>query len=201
MPSAAIPAIYEEFNDLTLFATFQGGFTVTGSRLRESSTGVDNLGGRLNGESFNNQYSEIGVPTFTTGGKAGAAVRCNGTSTWNMALVDLPAASMYLYRVDIGIYTQLSTVAVTVTVPFTVRAEIIGATLYGYINGTLVDFVVDTAPLASGRPGLYLTGGSSVANQEIDNWEAGPLAPGTHPMRRHPQSALSPPPMRPYRLA
>lgn len=200
MPSNAIPPLYDNFDSATLpnRAVFTGGFSTTPGRLRCSSAGTDNAGGLV--DTFNNQYSEVTVVTLTTGGKPGVMVRLS--TGWNgyMLNADFPASTLFLYKVSTGAYTTLASVAgQTFTVPFKLRLEVIGATLYSYFDGAqILDPTVDTA-IATGAPGYYLTG-SNVANQELEDWEGGPLPAGSYPARRHPQASAQPLPNRAYRM-
>jgi len=59
-------------------------------------------------------------------------------------------------------------VAVTVTLPCTVKFEAIGSAISVYVNGTLADTGTDTELTAAGRPYFYMTNTTST-HAEIDS--------------------------------
>lgn len=203
MPSNAVPPIYDNFDaGLTgSRAIFSGGINTTPGRARPSTTGSDNVAGRTGVDSLNDSYSEIQIVTLTTNAKAGAVVRAS--SGWNgyTFLADTTTTpNVFLYRVATGAYTALQSTTLTLTTPFRLRLEVIGATLYTYLDGLAVfDPTVDVT-YVSGQPAFQLIGNTNVANQELEDWEAGPLPAGSYSPRRHPQASPQPLPDRVYRM-
>lgn len=181
--------IREEFIDTNHLDIALGGFTATSNRLRTSSTATFNLPTALPDTVWVDQYSEILVPTFTTGAETGAAVRVNVTNGvgYSMhAIKDSGDIEFLEIRSGWSVWSIAVVVASAPTPPFRLRTEIIGEMAYCFVDGGLegslyLPSVLGAAFLSSGTPALTMYNNTAVANGEIETWEAGPLPAGYVP--------------------
>lgn len=186
------PAIRDDFTTAAGITAGTGGFTATGGRLQTTGTGAFCAGGTVAQPGYADQYGEVLVPTQGAGAEIGLLLRAdipNGKAYGVHNIRDNGTIDFLDIRTGWSVWDQANIVVGVPTPPYTMRAEMIGETLYCFINGALAGslnitpFLVEPF-LASGTPGICMYSGSAAANGEIETWEAGPLPPGYVPGSR-----------------
>lgn len=128
----------------------------------------------------NGQYSE-GVVTSVASpsGVSGPSVR-GGSGDNGYVFGPASGNNIFLFRIDSGVATQLTTAAHTYAAGETYRLAAIGSSLACFINGTMVLGPVPDSTYASGKPGLIFAqiGDGLVAKNSFDNWAAGDFLSG-----------------------
>lgn len=115
----------------------------------------------------NNQYSQVKLAGAYS---VSAAVRCNGTACYIWFVAN--ATTMRYYRAtSSGSYTQIGgDITGVILTTSTLRLEVSGTTLTGYIDGVAQTTQTD-ATYASGSPGLHWGSGTA----SMDDWAGGDL--------------------------
>lgn len=116
------------------------------------------------GGSITDQYSQITIATNAADG--GPSVRSNGTDTFYFADAG-NAGSVHIYRTPS--FTDLGNGAVTWANGDVCYLEMQGTTLVCKQNGTTVATILGESTIASGKPGIFISGTSLI----VDNWAAG----------------------------
>ena len=106
----------------------------------------------------------------------GPCARCAASSAVTYyAYVIFGGDAAYLVEITAGGETILDTgSAITASTNYTLRLEVDGSTIRGYLNGVL-DVSATDASLASGPPGIMAYGGGN-ANTYVTTWTASDLA-------------------------
>jgi hypothetical protein len=121
---------------------------------------------------------DIIVPGTSPTGGIGPSVRCSSSANTYYALRYQPN-TLAIIKVVAGVLTSLSSISLTLTGTQTLRLEVNGSSLVGFVGGVqkvpASGVVTDTSVTATGFAGLR----SASTNILVDNFSAGPLGGST----------------------
>ena len=160
------------------WAEDSGDWTITSNNVLNGTTGNTYRKLRWVGAAMDsaNYYVEVVARSGSSGTGIGPAVRLAASSTVTYyGYVIFGGDAAYLVEITAGGETILDTgSAITASTNYTLRLEVDGSTIRGYLNGVLDVEATDTS-LASGGPGIMAYGGNN-ANTYVTTWTASDLA-------------------------
>jgi hypothetical protein len=167
--------VVDQCEDVTRLDFWRSTMTSTASRLRAAATSTVAVSSWLGDDTRANGYAEVSVSTFSVAtSEVGVALRIlSATQHYVCGTTQAGKCDIWQYN---SAFSSLATVTITLpAVPFTLGADIVDSTIRMWINGSIV-LVTNGATLFSGpgKFGPYLFAVTSVANVEVDRWEAGP---------------------------
>lgn len=154
--------------------TRRGSVTAVAGKLRGGGTSVANMAASAAEYDTTDHYGQIVVSTLTgSSSEVGVGLRFNTTTgEYYLALVNGGGAGEIYYFDGASYHLLNSTSGLTVTgLPKTLRGEVQGTALRLYWNGSVVVSTTDST-LTLGQPTTYEYPTSSVANVELDSWQA-----------------------------
>lgn len=123
--------------------------------------------------STTDQYSQVTLATANVDG--GPTVRSDGASTFYLLDTQGPGNGWVIFRVTGGSFVSIGgSSTLTIADGDTAYLEMQGSTLVAKHNGTVVITVPDETSIASGKPGIFISGSTLV----VDNWAAGDFSAG-----------------------
>jgi hypothetical protein len=165
----------DQGENTALHTNTRGGLTSVASRLRPTSAATDCVVSLTADDVRTNGYVEISVSTLTTGSDyVGVTLRTLSATQYYAAWLD-GSGFLEIARYNSG-YTNL--IALTnplPALPFTFGGDIVDDKIRLWLNGQVMIVASDTTFTGPGRFGIYAYATTTVANIEIDRWEAGPV--------------------------
>jgi len=160
------------------WAEDSGDWTITSNNVLNGTTGNTYRKLRWVGAAMDsaNYYVEVVARSGSSGTGIGPAVRLAASSAVTYyGYVIFGGDAAYLVEITAGGEAVLDTgSAITASTNYTLRLEVDGSTIRGYLNGVLDVSATDTS-LASGGPGIMAYGGNN-ANTYVTTWTASDLA-------------------------
>lgn len=114
-------------------------------------------------------YSQVLVATNADDG--GPTVRSSATNTFYLLDIN-SGTSWHVYRAPA--FTDLGNATATAANGDTAYFEMQGTTIISKLNGVTVNNITGESTIASGKPGIWISGGSLL----LDTWVAGDFAAG-----------------------
>ena len=160
------------------WAEDSGDWAITSNNVANGTTGNTYRKLRWVGAAMDSANYYVEVVARSGGGSngIGPAVRLAASSAVTCyGYVIFGGDAAYLVEITAGGETILDTgSAITASTDYTLRLEVDGSTIRGYLNGVLDVSATDTS-LASGPPGIMAYGGNN-ANTYVTTWTASDLA-------------------------
>lgn len=140
----------------------------------QNTTGADDQSGYTGTTWPVDQYSQVTIASATLG-RVGVVVRSDpsGVSAACYALVWLGTSVVVIYKISSsGVLSSLAQSVQTFAVGSVLKLSVQGTTLNGFLNGTLV-LTVDDSAITTGVPGIFSKANIGVL---LDDWSGGDSA-------------------------
>lgn len=168
----------DDFTSTAGLTVVRGSVSAVSGKLRGGATSQANMAHGSTVTDTANHYSQVVISTLTGAtSEAGVYLRyTTGSGAYYLGII-LPGGggTAEMYYFNGSFYSLLTSGSVTVgTLPGTLRGEVDGAgsnNLRLYWRGSLI-LQTTHSTLTTGKPGAYVDPATSVANSELDSWEA-----------------------------
>ncbi|MGL4651456.1 MAG: hypothetical protein ACRC1H_18770, partial [Caldilineaceae bacterium] len=167
------------------WAEDDGDWSIATNRLRSLTSGSVYHKVRWTGTALSTNDVAVEAVVRTGGNTYGAGVFARGAASSTVtcyALVLFATAGVYLVELTAGgegILASYTTSPPAANTDVTLRLEVEGSSLRGYVDGTLRVTASD-ATLASGAVGIIAYSGNSTTDAEANNWQAYDYAPADY---------------------
>lgn len=161
------------------WAEDSGDWSISSNNLLQGTTGNSYRKLRWVGAAMDSNDYSVEVVARSGGQGIGPAARCAGSSAVTYyGYVIFGGDAAYLVEITAGGETVLDTgSAISTGTNYTLRLEVEGTAIRGYLNGVL-DVSATDASLTSGAPGIMAYGGND-SGTYVTTWTASDLASGT----------------------
>lgn len=175
----------EEFTDAftradntDLGASYDSGYTgannlqIVTNEVRATTVGADSAETYSGTISSADQYAQVTITAIDSGGVVGVLLRASAPATRNWVQVYVNTAGSTIQVIDGATNPVIFTDATAWAVSDVLRVSAIGSEFRLYRNEALIGTVTDTT-FASGRVGILVNHGTTLANARVDNFVAG----------------------------